>query len=295
MKAKTFLIGAALFARSLWAADLDRVTAGPPSHEFRVIDYDGQKIPDALDAMLRYNTVIRLPKGELVREASAGDGADLSKPGSGDWIIVASTDGDAVYAKPTRPGVATNIEIRTDHGNRYSFFIQDHSQDKGYRCHLENIVNPTGQGILDALKEPPKYIPASKDDEAREEAERYKKQRDEIEAKWTQKYTDSQITGRLDTLAGLRCDYDLKHSKVTEAPFHISNICHDKQFTYLWAPAATEHFGIQDYKQGAMSLIVPDYDPKSGIYTVHHVIEHGRVQIGSGKKAKTADFQKGAA
>lgn len=295
MKAKTFLIGSVLFARSLWAVDLDRVTAGQPSNEFKVIDYTGQRIPDPLDAMLRYNTVIRIPKGELVREASAGDGADLSKPGSGDWIIVPSTDGDAVYAKPTRPGVATNLEIRTDHGNRYTFFLQDHSQDKGYHCRLEYIVNPTGQGILDALKEPAKYIPAAKYDEAREDAARYKKERDEIEAKWAQKYTDSQVTARMDTLAGFTCDYDLKHSKVTEAPFHISNICHDKQFTYIWAPAATDHFGIQDFKQGSTSVIVPDYDPKSGIYTVHHVIEKGRVQIGTGKKMKSADFQKGAA
>jgi Conjugal transfer protein len=245
--------------------------------------------------MLRYNTVIRIPKGELVREASAGDGADLSKPGSGDWIIVASTDGDAVYAKPTRPGVATNLEIRTDHGNRYTFFLQDHSQDRGYRCHLEYIVNPTGQAILSAIQAPRKYVEASKYDEAREEADHYKRERDQIEAKWIEKYNDSQISGRMETLSGLTCDYDLKHSKVTEPPFNISNICHDKQFTYIWAKEATDHFGIEDYKQGSASLIVPDYDPKSGIYTVHHVIEHGRVQIGTGKKTKSADFQKGAA
>ena len=293
MSNKLPLFSAALFVYSLGAADLDKVSAGLPSNEIQTIDYDGQHIPDALDALLRYQTTIRLKGGELAREASAGNGADLSKPGSGDWIVAIATDGDAVYVKPTRPGAATNLEIRTDHNNRYALFIRDHSQDKGYRPHLEYILNPASESISRAIQEPPKYVLASKYEEAREEAERYKRERDELQAKWEQKFNDSQVTARADTIRSFTCDYDLKHSKVTEAPFRISNICHEQSHTYIWAKEATDHFSIQDMKQGAPSIVKPEYDPQTGLYTVHHVIEHGRVQIGTGKKMKSADFQKG--
>ena len=102
-------------------------------------------------------------------------------------------------------------------------------------------------------------------------------------------------TERAEALRDVVCDYDLKHSKVTESPFHVSNICHDKEHTYIWAQGATDHFSIQDLKQGAPSIVIPEYDKGTGLYTVHHVIERGRLQIGTGKKMKSAEFQKGAA
>src|SRR4051812_22364806 len=101
MKANLLILGALLWAVSLGAADFDKVTASTPSNEIQTIDYDGQRIPDPLDALLRYNTVIRMKGGELAREVSAGNAADLTKPGSGDWIVAIAKDGDAVYLKPT--------------------------------------------------------------------------------------------------------------------------------------------------------------------------------------------------
>jgi Conjugal transfer protein len=296
MKVNQWILGVALWAVSLRAADVDKVTAGAPSNEIQTIDYDGQRIPDPLDALLRYNTVIRLKSGELAREVSAGNAADLTKPGSGDWIVAIAKDGDAVYLKPTRPGTATNLEIRTDHNTRYAFFIQDRSQDKGYHPHLEYLINPTSEAILRIIREGPKYVLASKYEEAREDAERYKKERDELQAKLSQQTPAPVVkTERAEALRDVVCDYDLKHSRVTESPFHVSNICHDKEHTYIWAQGATDHFSIQDVKQGVPSIVFPEFNKDTGMYTVHHVIEKGRLQIGTGKKMKSAEFGKGAA
>jgi hypothetical protein len=296
MKRKLFVASAVLSAASLIvAADIDKILAGSPSHDIQSIDYDGQHIPDRLDALLGYNTVIRL-KGELAREVSAGNAADPQKPGSGNWIISIAKEGDAVYVKPTRPGAATNVEIRTDHNNRYPLFVKERSQDRGVHPNLEYVINATFEAMVKKIVEAPAFVLASKYEEIKDEAERYKRERDELQAR-LDKLNPPQTakTERAASFQDVVCDYDLKRSKVTEAPFRVSNICHDKEHTYIWAQGATDHFSIQDVKQGVPSIVFPEFNKDTGMYTIHHVIEKGRLQIGTGKKMKSAEFAKGAA
>jgi hypothetical protein len=296
MKKKLFAASAVLSAASLVvAADIDKILAGTPGHDIQTIDYDGEHIPDALDALLGYNTVIRL-KGELAREVSAGNAADPQKPGSGNWIVTIAKEGDAVYLKPTRPNAATNLEIRTDHNNRYPLFIKDQSQERGAHPNLEYIIGATSEAMVKKIVEAPAFVLASKYEAARDAAERYKQERDELQAKLDKlNPTQTAKAERASSFQDVACDYDLKHSKVTESPFHVSNICHDQTHTYIWAQGATDHFSIQDVKQGVPSIVFPEFNKDTGMYTVHHVIEKGRLQIGTGKKMKSADFGKGAA
>lgn len=296
MKQKLFIAGAAFWTASVAvAADVDKILAGSPSHTIQTIDYDGQRIPEALDALLGYTTVIRL-KGELAREVPAGNAADPQKPGSGNWIVAIAKEGDAVYLKPTRPNAATNLEIRTDHNNRYPLFIQERSQERGAHPNLEYILNATSEVMMKHIAEAPQYVLASKYDAIQEEAERYKRERDELQARLDHLTPALPVkTERADAFQDVVCDYDLKHSKVTEAPFRVSSICHDKDHTYIFTDGATDHFSIQDVKQGVPSIVFPEFNKETGLYTVHHVIEHGRLQIGTGKKTKAAEFQKGAA
>src|SRR3982751_6402421 len=145
MKKKFSAASAVLFTACLvGAADIDKILAGPPSHDIQTIDYDGQHIPEALDALIGYTTVIRL-KGELAREVPAGNAADPQKPGSGNWLVFIAKEGDAVYLKPTRPNAATNLEIRTDHNNRYPLFIKERSQERGAHPNLEYILNAASE------------------------------------------------------------------------------------------------------------------------------------------------------
>ena len=296
MKKKLLAAGAVLFAAALaGAADLDKILAGSPSHDIQTIDYDGQHIPEALDALLGYTTVVRL-KGELAREVPAGNAADPQKPGSGNWIVTISREGDAVYLKPTRPNAATNLEIRTDHNNRYPLFIQERSQQRGAHPNLEYILQASSEVMVKHMVEAPQYVLASKYDAIQEAAERYKRERDELQARLDHLTPALSVkTERADSFKDVVCDYDLKHSKVTDAPFRVSNICHDQSHTYIWAQGATDHFSIQDVKQGVPSLVFPEFNKDTGMYTVHHVIEKGRLQIGTGKKRRSADFGKGAA
>ena len=150
--------------------------------------------------------------------------------------------------------------------------------------------------MVQKIVEAPSFVLASKYEEAKDAAERYKRERDELQAK-LDKLNPPQTakTERVDSFKDVVCDYDLKHSKVTEAPFRVSNICHDQSHTYIWAQGATDHFSIQDVKQGVPSIVFPEFNKDTGMYTVHHVIEKGRLQIGTGKKMKFAEFGKGAA
>jgi hypothetical protein len=284
-------IGVVLLAtRGLSAAGSDKVTAGAPSADFITINYDGQSIPDPIDGVLRYNTVIQLPKGELVREVAGGSVATEGKPGSGDWIVTASTDNDAVYVRPTRPGVATNLEIATDHNNRYKLLLQDRSQSDGYHPHLQYQIAPLKEDIKQQIAAPAKWVLASEYEQAKADRDRYRTELAESEKKWQVLFQEDGKKARGETLAALKCDYQIQ--KAAQAPFHVSQVCTDGNFTYVWAPRAADHFGITDLKQGAESIINPDYDPKSSMYTIHHVIDRGRVQIGSGKKTVSAEFSR---
>lgn len=282
-------------ARAAYGADYDKVTAGQPSHDFVVVNYDGQHIPEALEGMLRYNTVIRLPVGEDATEASAGDAADFTKPGSGDWVIQIAKERDAVYAKPARQGAATNIEIRTDHGNRYTFLIADHSLDKGAHLHLEYIINPTGQAEIDAIKAPAKYILAeganAKIDEARADAARYKTELTELESKWQRRFTESQVSAREKTLNELACGPSHYSFEKASKEFGVQDVCADQDWLYIFAKGGKE-FGLTDVSSGSPVVIIPEFDPASGKYTIHSQPSHLRLTVGNGKKSKSADIEK---
>jgi hypothetical protein len=268
----------------LCAADVDKITASDPSTEIRIINYNGTEIP-TVDAQLRYNTVIQLPHGERSIEADSGDAGKVGQPGSGHWIVTQSDTGDAVIVRPTQVGLKTNLDILTDHGNRYKFFVIDRSGNTGYHSQLAITLVPSSQGFVDNIKEPPKFVPAAEFNAVKEQAQQFQQQLNVTTATYQQKLTDQQNTARSETLASLVHDFNFDKAK--KQPFGVTDIAHDKDFTYIWAKP-DELFAVYDLKDGKQDLIKPQYDPKGGYYVIEHLIRRGRIVIGK----KSAEFER---
>jgi type IV secretory pathway VirB9-like protein len=256
-----------------------RILAGPPSLEFRVIDFAENRIPEPLDAEIRHVTVIRMPPGETAVEASAGDTAQPDKPGSGGWIVIISQGGSAVLVKPTKPGTDTNLDILTDLKSRWAFLVRDHTLDRGYRCRLENV--------LKASTLSPKYVQAERFQEVQAEAGRYKKALEDARAELARVKTAEPAGQPQETEAPV---YDYKFENARRSPWRVQSIWHDSQFTYISAPRAQEHFAVYAIKDGTPDFKAAAFRPDDGVFVIHGVIDHGRLQIGSGKKMKSVDF-----
>jgi type IV secretory pathway VirB9-like protein len=261
----------------------DRILAGPPSLEFRVIEFVENSIPEPIDAELRHETVIRMPIGEKATEASAGDAGQAEKPGSGNWIVIISEkgDGDAVLVKPTKAGTDTNLDIRTDLGNRYALVVRDHTLDRGYRCRLENVLRASTLSR--------KYVLAEKFQTVQTENERLKKALTDAQAQLAQQPKKA-VAPAIQPQESSAPVYDYKFDRARHAPWRVQSIWHDDQFTYISAPRTEEHFAVYAIKDGTPDLKKPDFRPDDGVFVIHGVIEHGRLEIGSGKKTKSVDF-----
>ena len=86
----------------------------------------------ALRAKLHYTTLIVLPEGEDVVEATCGDKEF--------WIV--NVRGGLVSVKPAKAGSETNLNLVTTSGQVYAFLLTEVSADKGQDADLTVYLEP---------------------------------------------------------------------------------------------------------------------------------------------------------
>jgi type IV secretion system protein VirB9 len=211
----------------------------------RVVKYNSRTIVP-IKAKLRYTTLIELPANEKILEAATGD-RDY-------WII------DAVqnfcFLHPAKNGIRSNLNLITDHGNVYSFTLEEVAADPD----LKVIVEPTDTSTIAKAA---RFVDASDVEAYRQQAQLARVQASDAVNRFESEYPTKQE----------KFDYRYKD----EAPFNIAAIYHDEHFTYIKSNA-TEKFTLYELKDGQPNLT--NFDLRDGTYVIPKVIDKGYVQIG---------------
>src|SRR5580700_5468568 len=119
----------------------------PVAARARIIPYHARDLV-ALRAKVRYTTMIVLPEGEDILEATCGDKEF--------WVV--NAHGDVAYVKPAKPGSETNLNLRTASGQLYAFLLSEISEVKGADPDVAVYLEPDDPAAFAPGHEPPKYV-----------------------------------------------------------------------------------------------------------------------------------------
>jgi len=214
----------------------------------RTVKYNSHDIV-GIKAKMRYTTMIQLPAGEKIMDVATGD-KDY-------WII------DAVqnfcFLHPAKPGIQSNLNLITDHGNVYSFTLQEVSTEPD----LKVILQPTDSSVLASLAGAPKFVDASEAEAYRQQAQVAQTQARDAVTRFRSEYPTKQV----------KFDYRYKD----QAPFNVTAMYHDDQFTYIKTDS-NEKFSLYELKDNTPNLV--NLELRDGTYVIAKVMDQGYLEIG---------------
>jgi type IV secretion system protein VirB9 len=255
-------------ARAQTAASHDSPgnTSPEPAAGARVVSYSERDVV-AIQAKVRYTTLIVLPKNESILDFTCGDKEF--------WIVNGTAN--FAYIKPAKSGSETNLNLITASGNVYSFVLREVSNTTGAQPDLKLFIEPKEESMISALNGTPKFVPATQVDDYRQQVEIAKAEARDAKQQ-AQAALDSEVSElRADYPAKMRYDYQFKKS---EKPFLVTAMYHDDRFTYIRAnPEETP--ALYEVKDGKPSLI--NFDYKDGLFTVSKILDTGYLAIGKKK------------
>lgn len=241
----------------------------PATHEgvfagTRVV-HVGDRDVIALNARIRYTTMIVLPKEETILDFVCGDKEF--------WVVNGSQN--FAFIKPAKPESATNLNLITASGNVYSFTLTE-----GGEPDLKVIVEPKGEGLLGSLKAAPRFVPVQSIDDYREQVQIAKAEAATAREEASKQIEEASKRTALDVAkartsfpATMRFDYDYKGTP----EFAVSAIYHDDKFTYI-AATPQETPALYELKDGKPSQI--QYSFSDGLYTAPKILDRFYLQIG---------------
>jgi len=224
----------------------------------RKVSYHSQDIVP-IRAKMKYSTLIEVPQTEKIILAATGDKEF--------WAVdVVNND---CFIRPAKAGISTDLHLKTDKGNDYTFTLQDISGSAALPD-LKVLVEPADHSSLVASSGPAEFVPAA-------QLEQSKAQYAALQSHVTQAVDEF----KSDYQTKLRFDYKFNAMK---GPFDIESIYHDDKFTYI-TTKATEKFAVYDMKDGKPNLVT--YDLRNGTYIIPIVMDNGYVQLGKKKMSFT--------
>jgi type IV secretion system protein VirB9 len=234
-----------------------------PTRTARTVQYHARDVV-AVRAKVRFTTLIGLPDGEDILEATCGDKEF--------WIV--NAHGSIAYVKPAKPGSETNLNLLTASGRVYTFLLTEMSETKGIESDLAVYLEPDDSLGLAPTPLGPKYVLASQLDDFRAQAE--------IAREDLRKATETARTQLEDGLTTFRTAYPLSlqfpyRATLDRPPFFLRAIFHDDHMTYIQA-RATELPALYELKDGAANLV--NFDVRNGIYVVPKVLDSGYLMLG---------------
>ncbi len=251
------------------------IALGQPESSARIVKYSQTEIIP-IRAKIRFSTLIVLPADEEILDFTTGD-KDF-------WII--NGVHNLCYLHPAQAGIRSNLNLITASGHVYSFLLTEISREQDSEPDLKVFVAPSDQSSIAGNLNPARYVRAS-------ELEAYKEEIAQLRTQVSQETerAQAQAARQMDEYRRsypLRLQFDYEFDKkAASAPFLISAIYHDDQFTYIKS-AAAEKPTIYEIKDKKPNLI--NFDFENGVYVVPKVVDSGYLVVG---KKRTSFSRRG--
>jgi type IV secretory pathway VirB9-like protein len=217
----------------------------------RTVKYATQDIVP-IRAKTRFTSLIVLPANEKILDFVVGD-KDF-------WVVEGIEN--FCYVKPAKQGSTTNLTLITAAGNVYSLLLTEIGDATD--PDLKVFIEPTDNTMLQAIKGPPKFLPATEVDVAKAASRQETSKAQQAEDTFRSQYP----------ITGLQFDYRFKHD---EKPFLVTAIYHDDKFTYIRS-TAQEKPALYEVKDGAPNQI--NFDLQNGVYVIPKILDKGYLVIG---------------
>jgi conjugative transfer protein CagX len=235
----------------------------PATHSARTIAYHPRDLV-TLRTRVHYTTLIVLPAGEEVVEATCGDK---------EFWIVNVRDG-LVSVKPAKPGGETNLNVMTASGQLYAFVLTETSSAKSDALDLTVYLEPDDPAQATGTHARPSYVPAQQLEDYRTQAALA---RDDA-----RRATETARKLLEDGISEFRNSYPLSLSfpyryAFNKAPFFIQAIFHDDHRTFLQV-RTRELPSLYELKDGRPNVV--NYTVHDGTYIVSKVLESGYLSLG---------------
>ena len=241
-----------------------------PTRDARTVKVT-EKTTIVINASLLESTLIVLPEQEKITAVFEGDKEN--------WRYdTTKVSGRYLSVKPTSAGAKTDLHILSDHGNSYSFILQEISGQPGVSADTKVFIEPGDSAMRASLLKLPEFVPA-------EEAERYKHEAQQAKQSANQVSKNELSTIRTETEM-FRATYPSKlrfnyrwNTKAAEK-LGVEQIFSDDKFTYLRAhpPETPSLYEVRDNKP---SLI--NFEFRDGLYTVPKLISQGYLAVGKNR------------
>jgi type IV secretion system protein VirB9 len=243
-------------------AALSDAPAARPSGVRTVVYASRDLIP--IRAKLHYTTLLVLPDGEDVVEATCGD-KDI-------WIV--NVRGALVSVKPAKAGAETNLNLVTTSGQVYTFVLTEIADRKGQEPDFAVYLEPADPALAAAGRDRPKYVPAQQLEDFRAQVDLAREE--------ARRLTETARTALDQELTTFRTTYPLSlqfpyRFKADTKPFFVHAIFHDDHRTFIQAHA-TELPSLYELQDGAPSLV--NFDVRDGTYIVPKILSRGYLRLG---------------
>jgi type IV secretion system protein VirB9 len=219
----------------------------------------------AIRAKLHYTTLLVLPDGDDVVEATCGD-KDV-------WIV--NVRGGLVSVKPAKAGADTNLNLVTTSGQVYAFTLTEVSDPKGQDPDFTVYLEPDDPTDAAAGRDHPKYVPAHQVEDFRAQAN--------LAREDARRATEAARTA-LDTgLTAFRTTYPVTlqfsyRFKADTKPFYVHAMFHDDHLTFIQA-RAPELPSLYELKDGKPNLV--NFEVRNGTYIVPKILDTGYLMLGT--------------
>lgn len=265
-----FLLFASVAGLAL-AANKPKIDAPMPSavavNRARTVYVSKEDIIE-LHNRIRFETLILLPKGEMIIDTLCGDKEN--------WPVEAIKGTNFAVVKPAIEGSRTNLSLVTENGNVYSFTLTESaSVDPDLKVFVE--AKP---GLLASIGDHPRFVPSQevatfKEQAMQAQASAVKAQEDAEKRVASVKEAAAKETTQAKAKAVRDLSFDYKYKPPAE--FNIAAIYHDKDFTYILANPKTAPV-LHAYADGKPALVEFQYD--GTVYFVPQILDHFSLTIG---------------
>jgi type IV secretion system protein VirB9 len=252
----------------------------PAAFASRIVAYGARDVVP-LRTQVRFTTMIVLPAGEQILEATCGD-KEL-------WLVNATQN--FAYVKPAKPGSQTNLNLLTSSGTVYSFVLTEVSGTAGVHPDVKVYVESgdEGRGLSTASR--PLFVSVQQVEEFRLQAELaredVKRAREQVVAsEEAVRRATSDAAATLDrSLTAYRSTYPTQLTfayqfPVWQAPFYVRAVFHDATCTYIQA-GARELPALYELNESGVSLVAFEY--RNGTYVVPKILDRGYLAIGKAR------------
>jgi len=264
---------------ALHGGDVTPNSAAPAVTEARTVRVT-QKSTVLIHASVFASTLIVLPEEEKIAAVFEGDKSN--------WRYdTAKVSTRYLSIKPTAANVKTDLHIVSDHGNSYSFLLEEVSgQNNTNAAYDPKIFLEAGdQAMKESLGKLPAFVPV-------DELEKYKRQaaqaKEELAAgleKQQQALDRQQLRMQTETEAfraayPAKLRFDFQWDAKLGQKLGVEQIWADDRFTYIKANPQ-ETAALYELKDKKPSLV--NFDFHDGLYTVPKRVAHGYLAIGKRK------------